>query len=146
MGYQLTPADREYIERQLTMMRRHAAQAIEASNRWNRINAALMTKFTAERRTDLEISRAKAVNLALNDAYGAYQFHSAKAQLHAAVIQGELAARNLLDGDDPTGLLYDREEEGPPVPRAPAQRPPGWAVTGRGPHPTVPADVPAVRL
>lgn len=93
---------RLWVDLQLAFMHRAVSQAIEASNRWAQINDELMVKFHTEGRSDLEISRIKAVNLALNDALNAYQFHAGKAQLHAAVIQAELAARTML-GDAPAG-------------------------------------------
>ncbi|TWJ23096.1 hypothetical protein [Micromonospora endolithica] len=111
----LDDAARAWVDLQKALMHRHTAKAVDASNEWNQLNAELMAKFRAEGRTDLEIARVKGANLALNDLYGAYQFHAAKASMHAAVLQAELAARQLLaDEGSPAGHASDTRRERTP--------------------------------
>ncbi|WFE41913.1 hypothetical protein O7619_27095 [Micromonospora sp. WMMD998] len=141
----LDESARAWVDLQLLLMRRHATKASEASAEWNRINDELMAKFRSERKTDQQIAALKAPNLALNDAYSAYAFHAGKAQLHAAVLQAELAARTLLDADDdPTGLRYSRDDGPPAAPVPPGVD--GLSITGRPPRPTnAPAGYPETR-
>ncbi|WP_431976136.1 GGDEF domain-containing protein [Micromonospora haikouensis] len=94
-----------WVELHEAAMRRYAAAAVDASNRWREINAELMAKWRADGISDLEISRAKDTNLVLGEAYGAYTYNAGRAQMHAAVLQGALAARSLLDADRETTLL-----------------------------------------
>ncbi|KXK63394.1 hypothetical protein AWW66_03510 [Micromonospora rosaria] len=129
----LDDAARAWVTMHETAMRKAAAAAIDASNRWRGINAELTEKWKAEGLDDLQIARAKDVNLALADAYGGYTFNAGKAQMHAAVLQGALAARQLMAAGDPTGFGYSREDDQP----APAPVPPGvdgLSITGRPPR------------
>uniref|UniRef100_A0A7L6B7I0 Uncharacterized protein n=1 Tax=Micromonospora robiginosa TaxID=2749844 RepID=A0A7L6B7I0_9ACTN len=131
----LDESARAWVDLQLILMRRHASKASEASAKWNQLNDELMAKFRAEGRTDQQIAGIKGVNLALNDQYAAYAFHAGKAQLHAAVLQAELAARQMLDADDdPAGLRYSRDDEPPTMPVPPGVD--GLSITGRPARPT----------
>ncbi|MEV4197063.1 hypothetical protein [Micromonospora globbae] len=128
---------REWVQAHEAAMRKAAADAIAASNRWRQLNTELMAKWRAEGRDDLAIAQMKAANLTLSDAYGTYSFFAGKAQMHAAVLQGELAAQALLHGvhhDDPTGLRYDRgDDESEPVSPVPDYVD-GLSITGRPPR------------
>ncbi len=122
----LDDSARQWVDLQLALMHRAVSRAIDASNRWHQLNDELMAKFAAEGRSDLEIARVKSVNLALNDLYSAYAFHAGKAQMHAAVLQGELAARKLLDDPAPTEAGWPASADGRPAepPHRPRRYPP----------------------
>ncbi|QDY06122.1 GGDEF domain-containing protein [Micromonospora sp. HM134] len=102
----ITDAYRQWVTGHETAMRRAAAQAIAASNLYRELDAELSVKFADEGRSDTAIAEAKAANLALSSAYGAFSFHSAKAQLHSAVLQGAQAARQL---DGVAQLIAERD-------------------------------------
>lgn len=131
----LDESARAWVDLHVLLMRRHASKASEASARWNQVNAELMAKFRAEGKTDEQIASIKGVNLALGDEYSAYVFHAGKAQMHAAVLQAELAARQMLDAaDDPSGLRYSRDDEPLAMPVPPGVD--GLSITGRPARPT----------
>ena len=125
----LDSVSRAWVEAHEAAMRKAAAEAIAASNRWRSINAAIMVKARSEGWDDLTISKAKQGSLPLSDAYGTYAFFAGKAQMHAAVLQGALSARQLLADDDPTGLTYSREDDEPVA--APTRPHDGFTITGR---------------
>lgn len=152
MGTQADTTDREWVLLQLRLLREATHKAADAARQWREMNAALEDWADRSNLTDpIQRARVKGANLALSDARAAWSFWQQETVRIAAAIQGELAGRTLLGQAartaDPTGLLYDRADDDElPARPAPGPRPPGWAVTGRGPHPTVPVDVPAVRL
>lgn len=136
----LDAVTRSWVEGHKASMLRAAANAIAASNRWRARDAELMVKFRAEKRTDYGITQAKAADPELQDAYGAFTFFTTKTQLHAAALQGALAARLLLADDDPAGLLYSRDDDEPARPVPPGVD--GLSITGRParqPSPNAPA-------
>ncbi|MFI2663688.1 GGDEF domain-containing protein [Micromonospora carbonacea] len=94
-----------WVELHEAAMRRYAAAAVDASNKWRAVNAELTAKWRADGISDLEISRAKDVNLSLAAAYGEYTYNSNRAQMHAAVLQGAAAARSLLAADGEAARL-----------------------------------------
>jgi len=152
MGINLAPDEREYLTLQRILLRQAARKAAEAGRTWRERNVEWTAWADRSNLNDpVQRNKAKAVNLALADAMAAWKYWQAECRRISAVIQGELAAHMLLGqadpAGDPTGLLYDRADDDElPARPAPGPRPTGWAVTGRGPHPTVPVDVPAVRL
>ncbi|MGW3608986.1 hypothetical protein ACWD6N_03705 [Micromonospora sp. NPDC005163] len=135
----LDHATREWVQGHEAAMRRAAANAITASNRWRQLDAELDDKYKAEGRDSIAASQAKATHPGLADAYGAFTFFATKTQLHSAALQGELAARALLDGvnqdqdPDPTGMRYDRADTAEPVSPVP-DFVDGLSITGRPPR------------
>ena len=134
MRQPLPHPNRAWVEGHEAAMRKSAADAIAASNRWREINAEIMVKARSEGWDDYTITKAKAASMPLGDAYSSYSFFAGKAQMHAAVLQGALAARQLLADDDPTGLTYSREDDEPVA--APTRPHDGFTITGRNQRPT----------
>jgi len=121
-------ARQAWVEMHEAAMRKAATEALAASNRWRRLNAEIMVKAAAEGWDYLTIARSKSQSLPLADEYGSYSFFAGKAQFHAAVLQGALAAEQLLGGTDLTGLAYERDDE--PVARPVPARVDGFSVGG----------------
>lgn len=92
----LASSDREALNLRWGKLRTAAQRAEAASAAWNKLNDELMAKWHKEGLDDLAISRVKAANLALTDAYGLYSFFKGEVERHSADIVAELAYRTLI--------------------------------------------------
>lgn len=98
--FRLTAAERARFRVRLDDLRIANRRAADAAALWRRRNAELTDLAQRSGWDDLRTAETKAINLGLRDAAGKHAFWTLETQRLSALLCGELAARELLGGED----------------------------------------------